>query len=115
MIVKKFVFGIFQTNTILFGCEKKKEVALIDPALGSSKEILNYIKKEGLSLKFILLTHSHWDHIGDTAKLKKEKNILVYVHKEDVDNLISPGKDELPLIEKIEGVEPDGYLEDNHI
>jgi glyoxylase-like metal-dependent hydrolase (beta-lactamase superfamily II) len=109
---KSFVTGSFDTNSIVIFCDKTKIAAVIDPAFNSSEKILSYVEKNKLFLKFIFLTHSHFDHIGDVSKIKKEKNALVYVHKLDSKNLKNPGSDLLPLMEEIEGVEADRYLKD---
>ncbi len=63
----------------------------------------------------ILLTHSHWDHIADTAKLKKAFNVPVWIHAEDAPNLEKPGVDGLPLHFPIEGVKPSGHLADGQV
>lgn len=110
MIVKVFKVGLLENNTILVGSEGK--AFLVDPADGSSKVCLHYLEKKELSLELILLTHSHWDHIGDVYKIKESTKALVYVHKEDENNLKYPGSDMLPLLSEVKGVAADGYLKD---
>jgi len=71
------------------------------------------LEELNLQLEFILLTHSHWDHIGEASVLKKRrKEAKLLVHEEDAGNLIQPGSDGLPCPIPMEGVVPDGYLTD---
>ncbi|KPK33311.1 MAG: hypothetical protein AMS24_01515 [Chlamydiae bacterium SM23_39] len=110
MKIKIFAIGPILTNTIFLICEKTKEMAIIDPSIGAYEKILKYEKD--FSIKTILLTHSHWDHIADVFKIKKKTNALVYIHKLDSENLKKPGYDKLPSMVKIDPVEPDIYIED---
>lgn len=63
----------------------------------------------------ILITHSHWDHICDAAKLKAQYRAPVFVHPLDLANLENPGSDGLPLMFNIEGVLPDKFLNEGDI
>ncbi len=115
MILEISSFGPVDTNAILIGCPITKKGAAFDVPQGSAPFILKMLKKHGLTLEKILITHSHWDHIADAAKLKKETSAPIYVHAEDAGNLRDPGSDGLPLFFSVEGVEPDGLLEDNEV
>lgn len=112
MIIEKVVAGPLETNAYLIGCEQTKKGIVIDPGKGSSERLLLLIKKHDLAIEGIYLTHSHFDHIADVARLKKEKGWPVYIHKKDAGNLIDPGSDGIPNMFGLEGVTPDGYLED---
>jgi hydroxyacylglutathione hydrolase len=103
MILKVFVSGPLANNVILLSSEKMKKAAVVDPASGSFKKIMAYIQEQGLQLESIFITHSHWDHIGDVAKLKEETGAKVFVHKLDSPSLKVPESDFLP----IRGVEAD--------
>ncbi len=56
-----------------------KEGALIDPSV-LADEILEYVDENGLELKFIVVMHSHFDHIVDLDRYR-EKGIKIYGHK----------------------------------
>jgi glyoxylase-like metal-dependent hydrolase (beta-lactamase superfamily II) len=68
MIVKSFVVGPIGTNCYLCWDEESREAFLIDPA-GGSTEIRQLIEDESLSLKYVILTHGHGDHIGAVPEL----------------------------------------------
>src|SRR5579871_4230820 len=112
MILEVFPSGPLETNAYLLACEETKHAAVIDAPVESSDPLLERIKELALTVDMILLTHSHWDHIAEVSVLKKELKAPVYIHKDDADNLQSPGSDRLPLFFPLIGVVPDGYLTD---
>lgn len=112
MFVRVFPSGPLSTNAILIACKKTKQAAVIDPSQGSRSPILKEAEKEGLSIKKILLTHSHWDHFADLHALKEETGALVFVHPLDAPNVIKPGSDKLPLFIPIQATQIDGSLEE---
>jgi glyoxylase-like metal-dependent hydrolase (beta-lactamase superfamily II) len=56
-----------------------KLAAVVDPS-GAPKRFLSRIKEQGLSLQWILCTHSHWDHIGGIEELKQATGALLAMH-----------------------------------
>lgn len=112
MIVETVTSGPVATNAYLVGCAKTKIGCIIDPSPGSCEVLLPLIKKYGLTIQGIYLTHSHWDHFADAAKLRRERGYHLYCHRDAEENLIHPGSDGIPMMGKIEGVKPDGFLED---
>ncbi len=50
--------------------EKSGLACVVDP--GESEPIISFIEKNNISLKFILNTHHHYDHIGGNKDLKKK-------------------------------------------
>ena len=55
--------------------EKSGLACVVDP--GESEPIISFIEKNNISLKFILNTHHHYDHIGGNKDLKKKYNTKV--------------------------------------
>ncbi len=115
MFVRKFPSGPLETNAILFACEETRKAAVIDPSPDSTQAILQAAEQDGLTIELILLTHSHWDHIADVYLLKEKTGASVWVHALDAGNLRSPGQDGLPLVFPIQGVTPDGFLEEGKV
>ena len=79
------------TNCYLFYDENSREAAVIDPASGEDA-ILERAKTLGLKIKYILLTHGHFDHIGGADRLSVLCKAPVYVSAEDAELLSSPEK-----------------------
>ncbi len=66
----------FQQNCSLLVCEQSNKAAVVDPG-GDLELILDAVKKQGVELEKILLTHGHIDHCGGTAQLAADLGIPV--------------------------------------
>ena len=62
MIIKRFIAGRLENNIYLVADEKSSEAVLID-ATQDLPEIQKAVKDLGVKVKYILLTHGHFDHI----------------------------------------------------
>ena len=79
-------------NCYLLVDEKTGESAIVDPAYYNEK-IAGLFKEAGMGkLKYILLTHGHFDHILGVSGLKEATGAQVVIHKDDADFLIDPKK-----------------------
>lgn len=93
MILKQVSVGSMDNFSYLIGDELSKEAAVIDPG-SDAERIIDEAKRAGLQIKAILVTHTHYDHIGALSELAAKTNATVYVHKSDVssidaDNVVS--------------------------
>lgn len=86
----KLQLGYGQMNCYILYDEITKETAIIDP--GYDFEIINdFIKENELTPKYILLTHSHGDHIGAVSQLKdKYQDLKLGIHEMEVKMLFNP-------------------------
>lgn len=84
MQIKTYVTGPIQVNTYVLKDEDSKEAVLIDVG-GSFETIKNDLDKEGYSIKYILNTHGHFDHVlGELEVQQNYQDIPIYINKEDV-------------------------------
>ena len=65
------------------------DVLLIDPG-DSSDKLLNFIKKSGFKIVGVLLTHTHYDHIGGLPKIIDLYDPIIYVTQEDYEVINNP-------------------------
>ncbi len=63
------VLGMLQNNTYILKSKESGEIAVIDPS-AKSDELFDAIDSNGGNLKYILLTHGHFDHVGGVKSLK---------------------------------------------
>lgn len=88
-IVRKFVLGPIEDNNYLLVDETSKEAVLID-CTEKSDQIFSVIQEYDAKLKYILLTHGHFDHVlGVNDFKKKYPDCKVLVHEGDKDLLNS--------------------------
>lgn len=79
MFVKTMPLGVCSANCYIVSGDMK-HCAVIDPA-DDGKKIAEEIKKNGLELSAVLLTHCHYDHIaGLPSLLEHAKQADIYVH-----------------------------------
>ncbi|MCX8034041.1 MAG: MBL fold metallo-hydrolase [Thermodesulfovibrio sp.] len=84
MKIKKFEVGPLLVNCYIVYDEIKKDGFVIDP--GDEPDIiLDFIKEEGLNIKYIICTHGHFDHIGAVKEIKEETGANIILHKADTD------------------------------
>lgn len=77
------VVGELSTNCYLVMDEETREAALIDPA-DSPDKLSALIEHEGVTLRYILLTHGHRDHtLAAPAMHERYPNAAVYIHRLD--------------------------------
>ena len=67
--IRQLTLGPLQTNCYLVGCEKTLEAGIIDPAW-DGRSIVAMADNDGWEITHILLTHSHFDHVGGLEELK---------------------------------------------
>ena len=78
MEIKTLIVGSISTNCFLIFSEQ--EVAIIDPG-GNPGKILQEIKKSGNILKYIILTHSHLDHISAAQEIRQKTGAKILTHR----------------------------------
>lgn len=82
MKIEKFILGPVGTNCYLVENEVSSECFIVD--LGACPaELPGHLRKRGLQVKAVLLTHGHFDHIMGLKEFLKEFPVPVYVHKEE--------------------------------
>jgi|SRR5829696_3333785 len=78
MDVRTFTVGPVQENCYLARRDGAERAVLVDPGEEPDR-LLNAIERLGVSLDGILLTHTHFDHIGAVAPVARETGAEVWV------------------------------------
>lgn len=82
MIHKIFPVGPLQCNCSIIGDEKTHEAMVIDPG-DQIEGILEILRQEKLTLKQIVITHAHIDHVGGAMKLKATTGTPILMNQND--------------------------------
>ena len=90
MIVRTLVLGPAQTNCYLVGDEVSREAVAIDPGWDADA-ILAEAQSTRLTIKAILLTHGHFDHIGAVADMAEALQVPLIAHALEIDMLDAKG------------------------
>lgn len=78
--------GPLQTNCYVLASTATRQAAVVDPSW-DGRAIVNQVTKQGWTISQILLTHSHFDHVGGLAELKELTGATICVHPEAVQML----------------------------
>lgn len=90
--IKSFEFNYFQENTFLL-YDDTREAVLIDCGCcrkEEEKELSDFILENKLTLKHLLCTHLHVDHIFGNGFIRKTYGLMPQANKSDVVKLPSP-------------------------
>jgi hydroxyacylglutathione hydrolase len=98
-MLKKVVVGPYQANCYILGCAKTGEGLVIDPG-GEVLRIAEQLSRNKLRIRYILITHGHFDHTGGADELRRITGAPVLIHALDSPSL---------------GFEADGHLTDGQL
>ena len=83
MIYIKVPVGMLQCNCSIIGDPKTHEAIVVDPG-DEVERILDLLGRYKLSVKAIISTHAHIDHVGGLAKLHQYTGAPVMMHNDDL-------------------------------
>ncbi len=84
------VIGPLKTNLHILADVRTREAIAIDTATPCVGYVTDLLAARGWTLKMIVTTHGHWDHMGDNAALSEHTGAPIAVHAHDVHRLLNP-------------------------
>ena len=84
------VVGPLATNVYVLADERMREAIAIDTAIPSAAWIASELAERAWTLKLIVSTHGHWDHVGDNAAVAEHTGAPIAVHPLDRERLEHP-------------------------
>ena len=84
------VIGVLATNVHVIADERTREAIAIDTAIPSLEWIRGELEARDWTLKLLVSTHGHWDHMGDNARLAEHTGARIAVHPLDAHRLTNP-------------------------
>ena len=82
MIIKDLTVGPIMANCYIVGCEETKSAAVIDPG-DEADRILMVLAEAGLTVKTIINTHGHFDHVSANQRMKEVTGAPLLIHALD--------------------------------
>ena len=92
-VVERVVVGFAGANCYILGCTGTREAAVIDPGTTDPDEteaIVDEIRYLGLTVRYIVNTHGHPDHMSGNDALKSAVGGEVAIHELDAPKLTDP-------------------------
>ncbi len=94
--------GTMRTNCLIISDEETGIGAVVDPGGENSVDaILNRLETERIKLKYIILTHAHFDHMLSLKKLRQLTGAPLALHKYDAESISNPS---LTYMEQFAGI-----------
>ena len=89
-MIKRFSLGLLESNTYVVFCKKSGNAMIIDCGC-EVNTILDFVNQNALSVKYIVLTHGHYDHAEYTNEyIKAFPNALFVCHGDEKQLLSDP-------------------------
>ena len=82
--------GPLATNVILLADPSTREAIAVDTAIPSLAWVRDELDARSWTLRLIVSTHGHWDHIGDNAAVAAHTGASIAVHPLDRERLVHP-------------------------
>lgn len=83
MILERRAAAPFFKNGFLVACEHTREAVLIDPG-DEVADLLDVSARRGLTIRYILLTHAHMDHVSGVKAAQTATGAPIGLHREDL-------------------------------
>ena len=88
MFLKQMQVGHMAVFAYLVGDPESGEGLVIDPA-ANVEGIISAARKNNISIKYIVNTHGHVDHIAGNTEMKNKTGAQIVIHEDDADMLVS--------------------------
>ncbi len=99
MQIQTFIVGMLSTNCYVVNCAQMREAIIVDPgldALSEAEQIIRYVNRAKLKIKFIVNTHGHSDHISGDKLMKEKYRAPICIHTYDASRLDVLNEKNLP-------------------
>lgn len=84
MIIKVYPIGIYEENIYVLIDEKSKDACIVDPG-GNAEILIQKIEELDCNIKYILLTHGHFDHVEALNEIEAKYKAPIYMNENEVD------------------------------
>ncbi len=114
MEVTVMTVGPVCTNCYIVNQEGNTSCVVIDPG-DEAEKIADYIRRKGLKMEGVLLTHGHFDHITGVSKLVSLLGGKVYAYEEEKKLLEDPGLNGSAMMGYEAALEPEVLVKESQV
>ncbi len=82
MVFEVVVVGPLSVNCFILGCEETREGVVVDPG-GDVERITQTVCRHGLTIRNIINTHGHFDHVGGNRQAIEAFGAPLLIHQAD--------------------------------
>jgi hydroxyacylglutathione hydrolase len=83
MLIESCAVPPFEKNGYVVACPATGEAIVIDPG-DEVAQLIAIVRRTGVTVRYIMLTHSHLDHISGCNEAKAEWGVPLVLHKDDL-------------------------------
>jgi hydroxyacylglutathione hydrolase len=83
MLIESSAVPPFEKNGYVVACPVTGEAIVIDPG-DEVEQLIAIVRRSGVTVRYIMLTHSHLDHISGCNEAKAEWQVPLVLHKDDL-------------------------------
>jgi hydroxyacylglutathione hydrolase len=105
MKVLMWTVGSYSINTYVVWEDVSREAVWFDPG-ADAERIADEIERRGLTIKNVIVTHGHVDHIAEVAVAKARFNVPLLIHEADR-RMLTNAHDNLSILTGSEVTSPD--------
>ena len=84
--IRRATLGMVQTNAYIVGDKDTGDAVLIDP-VDDAQALYDAVQEAGWTIKLILATHAHFDHVLASKEFKALTNAPFWIHEDCVEQL----------------------------
>ena len=106
MILETLIVGPLETNCYVLGCERTRQAIVIDPG-DDPNDILGVLKRHGLSVERLVVTHAHFDHLLAARPLQETTRAPFYLAAADSTELRTMRRTAMAWIGRDAGAPPE--------
>lgn len=110
--IGRITLGICSTNCYFVYRADSQEIIVIDPA-DKGQYLFDKLSERGFTIKGILLTHAHFDHIWGCNELRELSGAPVYAYEEERVLCENAKVNVSAQVQRPYTVNPDHYIKDN--
>jgi glyoxylase-like metal-dependent hydrolase (beta-lactamase superfamily II) len=114
MILRMMETGPLMVNCYIVADEETKEAAVFDPA-GNVDRILKVLADDHLKVKYIINTHTHWDHVGGNKELQDATDAPILTHRDEAPALKEAGERAADFGMEVSSSDASQFLEEGDV